>query len=106
LKTESAFSLTDWPRGIGKNKLKAEAWLKDVAPITELRKWFGHDPTKWSEFRSRYVSELKTNPNGWLPIDEAEKKGAVTLIYDAIDEKHNNAAALREFLQTRLTSAK
>jgi uncharacterized protein YeaO (DUF488 family) len=63
-----------WPRGIGKDKSKVDTWLKDVAPSTELRKWFGHDPTKWSEFSRRYFSELKTNPNGWRPIVEAEKK--------------------------------
>ncbi len=88
-----------WPRGVGKDKLKVDAWLKDVAPSTELRKWFGHDPTRWSEFRRRYFSELKRNPNGWQPIVEAEKNGAVTLIYGAKDEKHNNAVALCEFLK-------
>jgi uncharacterized protein YeaO (DUF488 family) len=63
-----------WPRGIGKDELKMDTWLKDVAPSTELRKWFGHDPTKWSEFRRRYSSELRTNPSGWRPIVEAERK--------------------------------
>ena len=95
-----------WPRGIGKDKLKADAWLKDVAPSAELRKWFGHDPTKWSEFRRRYFSELKTNPNGWRPIVEAERKGAATLLYSANDETHNKAVALREFLKGHLASAK
>jgi uncharacterized protein YeaO (DUF488 family) len=95
-----------WPRGIAKDKLKADAWLKDVAPSTELRKWFGHDPTRWSEFRRRYVSELKTNPNGWRPIVEAEKKGTATLLYGANDETHNNAVALHEFLKPHLSRAK
>jgi uncharacterized protein YeaO (DUF488 family) len=95
-----------WPRGIGKDKSKVDNWLNDVAPSTELRKWFGHDPAKWSEFRRRYFSELKTNPNGWWPIVEAERKGAVTLLYGAIDQTHNNAVALREFLIAQLASAK
>jgi uncharacterized protein YeaO (DUF488 family) len=95
-----------WPRGIGKDKLRVNAWLKDVAPSTELRKWFGHDPTKWSEFRRQYFSELKTNPNAWRPIVEAERRGAVTLLYGANDETHNNAVALCEFLKAHLTSAK
>lgn len=104
---ESAFSLTDCGQeALGNEKLKVDAWLKDAAPSTELRKWFGHDPTKWSEFRRRYFAELKGNANGWRPIVEAERRGGVTLIYGAIDEKHNNAAALHEFLKTRLTNAK
>jgi uncharacterized protein YeaO (DUF488 family) len=95
-----------WPRGIGKDKSKVDTWLKDVAPSTELRKWLGHDPTKWSEFSRRYFSELKTNPNGWRPIVEAEEKGAVTLLYGANDQTHDNAVALREFLRAHLASAK
>ncbi|WP_263355176.1 DUF488 domain-containing protein [Acidicapsa acidisoli] len=91
-----------WPRGVGKDEMKVDTWLKDVAPSTELRKWFGHDPTKWSEFRRHYFSELRTNPNVWQPIVEAEKKGAVTLLYGAKDETYNNAVALREFLNAHL----
>jgi uncharacterized protein YeaO (DUF488 family) len=88
-----------WPRGVGKDALKVDAWLKDVAPSTELRRWFGHDAAKWNEFHSRYFSELKSNANGWRPIAEAESKGTVTLLYSAADETHNNAVALREFLE-------
>ena len=95
-----------WPRGIGKDRLKVNAWLKDVAPSTELRKWFGHDPTRWREFLRRYFSELKTNPNDWRPIVEAERKGVVTLVYGANDETRNNAVALREFLTAHLASGK
>jgi uncharacterized protein YeaO (DUF488 family) len=95
-----------WPRGNEKDALKADSWLKNVAPSAELRKWFGHDPVKWSEFRRRYFSELKANPNGWQPIVEAERKGAVTLLYGAKDEIHNNAIALREFLKAYLVSGK
>jgi uncharacterized protein YeaO (DUF488 family) len=75
-------------------------WL----PSTGLRKWFGHDPTKWNEFRHRYFSELKTNSDGWRPIVEAARNGAVTLLYGANDKTNNNAVALREFLTAHLTS--
>ena len=81
-----------WPRGIGKDALKEDSWLKNVAPSTELRRWFGHDPAKWNEFHLQYFSELKANPDGWRPIVEAERDGTVTLLYSANDEKHNNAA--------------
>jgi uncharacterized protein YeaO (DUF488 family) len=93
-----------WPRGIGKERLKVDAWLKDVAPSTGLRKWFGHDPTKWNEFRHRYFSELKTNSDGWRPIVEAARNGVVTLLYGANDKTNNNAVALLEFLTAHLTS--
>lgn len=92
-----------WPRGIEKDKLKIDAWLKDVAPSTELRSWFSHDPTRWREFLRRYFSELKTNPNGWQPIVEAGRNETVTLVYGAKDEAHNNAVALRQFLNAHLT---
>jgi uncharacterized protein YeaO (DUF488 family) len=90
-----------WPRGIRKEEMKVSAWLKDVAPSTDLRRWFGHDPAKWNEFRRRYFSELEKDPNVWRPIVEAQKNGAVTLVYGANDEAHNNAVALRDFLITR-----
>ena len=94
-----------WPRGIRKDELKVDAWLKDGAPSTELRKWFGHDPARWSEIRRRNFSELRANPNAWRPIVEAERKGAVTLLFGASDETHNNAVALGEFLKAQLTGA-
>jgi uncharacterized protein YeaO (DUF488 family) len=95
-----------WPRGIRKEALKVDAWLRDVAPSTELRKWFGHDPVKWGEFRRRYFFEFNANQNRWRPIVEAERKGAVTLLFGAKDEKHNNAIALREYLNAHLASGK
>ncbi|HLO13579.1 MAG TPA: DUF488 family protein, partial [Anaerolineales bacterium] len=64
-----------WPRGMKKEKLKMEAWLKDVAPSPSLRKWFAHDPSKWQEFQKRYRAELKSNPDAWQPILEAAKNG-------------------------------
>ena len=95
-----------WPRGIAKKALKAEFWLKDVAPSTELRKWFGHDPAKWNEFRHRYFSELKANPDAWRPILDAERQGTVTLLFGAKDQAHNNAVALVEFLKAHLARTK
>jgi uncharacterized protein YeaO (DUF488 family) len=91
-----------WPRGIKKSSLEIQAWLKDVAPSVSLRKWFNHDPARWNEFRNRYFAELKENQNSWLPILEAASRGTVTLIYSSHDREHNNAVALKEFLDKRL----
>ena len=91
-----------WPRGIEKEKLKMEAWLKDVAPSPELRKWFAHDPDKWQEFQKRYRAELRANPEAWKAILEAAKKGDVTLLYSARDTEHNSAILLKAFLEEYL----
>ncbi len=91
-----------WPRGMKKTELKMEAWLKDIAPSPELRKWFAHDPDKWTEFQKRYRAELKANPDAWKPILEAAKHGHVTLLYSARDTEHNSALLLQEFLEERL----
>ncbi|MBN9617393.1 MAG: hypothetical protein BGO25_18780 [Acidobacteriales bacterium 59-55] len=88
-----------WPRGVKKESLQIEGWLKDVGPSTELRKWFSHDPAKWDEFRRRYFVELEGNPDSWHPIIEAARQGTVTLIYSSHDTEHNNAVALKEFLK-------
>ena len=90
-----------WPRGVKKTSLEIKAWLKDVAPSTELRKWFSHDPTKWNDFCSRYLAELQANPDAWRPIIEATRHGPVTLIYSSHDTEHNNGVALRDFLMHR-----
>lgn len=87
-----------WPRGLKKDGAQVTAWLKDVAPSGDLRRWFGHDPARWDEFRKRYVAELEANPDGWQPILDAARQGTVTLLYAAKDAEHNNAVALREFL--------
>ncbi|MEO6992617.1 MAG: DUF488 domain-containing protein [Lacunisphaera sp.] len=87
-----------WPRGIKKEALKLDAWLKDVAPSTELRKWFSHDPAKWTEFQRRYRAELKQCPEAWQPILAAAKAGPVTLLFSSHDAEHNNVVALRAFL--------
>lgn len=91
-----------WPRGVKKSALKIDNWLKDVAPSTELRKWFNHDPAKWAEFRRRYFDELAANPESWQPILHAARHGRVTFIYSSRDAEHNNAVALKEFLQSHL----
>ena len=88
-----------WPRGIKKEKLNMEAWLKDVAPSPELRKWFAHDPARWQEFQQRYRDELEANPDAWKPILEAAKHGDVTLLYSARDTEYNSAVLLKEFLE-------
>ena len=91
-----------WPRGNKKEELKMKAWLKDVAPSPELRKWFGHDPDNWREFQKRYRAELKSNPEAWKPILEAAKQGDVTLLYSARDTEHNSALLLQQFLEEHL----
>ncbi len=90
-----------WPRGIAKADLTVDEWLKDVGPSTELRKWFGHDPSKWVEFRRRYARELDSRPEAWQPIVSAARRGPVTLVYSSHDQQHNNAVALRDYLQAR-----
>ncbi len=95
-----------WPRAVKKSSLKIEAWLKDAAPSTDLRKWFSHDPAKWDEFRRRYFAELKANPNSWGSILQAARRGTVTLVYSSHDTEHNNAVALQEFLQHHLSKVR
>ncbi|HET8712075.1 MAG TPA: DUF488 domain-containing protein [Gemmatimonadales bacterium] len=91
-----------WPRGVTKARLKLDAWLKDVAPSAGLRKWYGHDPKKWPEFRRRYFAELRAHPAAWRPLLSAAKRGRVTFVYAAHDEARNGAAALKTFLDRRL----
>jgi uncharacterized protein YeaO (DUF488 family) len=87
-----------WPRGLTKEKARVDLWLKDVAPSTELRKWFAHDPAKWAEFRSRYLDELKKDKEQLSLLRQEAAKGAVTLVYGAKDEQHNEAAVLQKLL--------
>jgi len=93
-----------WPRGVKKNALRLEAWLKDVAPSTELRKWFRHDPAKWSEFQRRYRAELDANAGALEPILKAARRGRVALVYSSHDQDHNNAVVLKAYLESRLAS--
>ena len=91
-----------WPRGMKKQELKMQAWLKDVAPSAELRKWYSHDVAKWEEFQKRYKAELKENPDAWQPILQAARQGSVTLLYSAHDTEHNSAVVLKSFLEKHL----
>ena len=92
-----------WPRGLKKTALRLDAWLKDVAPSTELRQWFSHDPAKWAEFQRRYFAELNAKPKAIEPILEADRRGYVTLVYSSHDAEHNNAVALRAYLAAKLS---
>lgn len=88
-----------WPRGISRSSAHIDLWLKDVAPSTGLRKWFGHDPSKWGAFRERYFAELRNNPEPAGKIAEYARRNPVTLVYGAKDVKHNHAMALKEYLE-------
>lgn len=89
-----------WPRGMKKEELPLDGWLKDAAPSDELRRWFSHDPAKWDEFRRRYDAELEGKPDVLQPLREAARQGNVTLLYSARDTEHNNAVALKEYLES------
>jgi uncharacterized protein YeaO (DUF488 family) len=89
-----------WPRGMKKEELPMDGWLKDAAPSDELRRWFSHDPAKWDEFRRRYDAELEGKPDVLQPLREAARQGNVTLLYSARDTQHNNAVALKEYLES------
>jgi uncharacterized protein YeaO (DUF488 family) len=90
-----------WPRGIKKQALAAEVWMKDVAPSTALRKWFAHRVERWKDFRRRYRKELDAHRGAWEPILEAAKRRTVTLLYSAHDPRHNGAVVLRDYLAGR-----
>lgn len=91
-----------WPRGMRKDDLVMDAWLKNVAPSASLRRWFSHDPDKWEIFQERYRNELKENPGGWEPIIKAARQGNVTLLYSARDTEHNSALLLKAFLEEQI----
>src|SRR2546427_919740 len=90
-----------WPRGMRKEAVAADAWMKEVAPSTQLRQWFDHRVERWEEFRRRYRKELAAHPDAWEPILDDEKRGTVTLLYSAHDVLHNGAVVLREYLLER-----
>ena len=90
-----------WPRGVKKADLKFDRWLKDVAPSTELRKWFNHDPAKWPEFQRRYKTELNAQPDAWQPILDAARTGNVTLLFSSHDAEHNNVVVLKDYLEAK-----
>lgn len=88
-----------WPRGMKKEKLKMDGWLKEVAPSDELRRWFAHDPAKWAEFQRRYRAELRSHSAALQPLRDAARRGSVTLLYSAHDLEHNNAIVLKSYLE-------
>jgi uncharacterized protein YeaO (DUF488 family) len=93
-----------WPRGVSKEKLPLDGWLKDAAPSTELRRWFAHDPEKWPEFQRRYRQELTAHPTAWQPLLGAARRGTVTLLYSARDTEHNSALVLKAFLEKQVSA--
>jgi uncharacterized protein YeaO (DUF488 family) len=89
-----------WPRGLTKEKARIDFWPKELAPSTELRLWYGHDPAKWEEFKSRYSRELQANPGSLKELRERVRRGPVTFLYSSKEERLNNAAALKEYLES------
>ena len=90
-----------WPRGLTKDRAAVDLWLKDVAPSTELRKWFGHDPAKWKQFQVRYRKELQEKKDALELLKQKSKERTVTLVYGARDEEHNEALVLKKVLEGR-----
>ena len=88
-----------WPRGLNKEEAHIDLWLKEVAPSPQLRRWFGHDASKWVMFKQRYFSELKRHPDSVELLKEKHHRKTVTLVFAARDEDHNNAVALKEYLE-------
>jgi len=101
-KTDGRRVLVDrvWPRGLTKGEAELDEWLKEIAPSTRLRKWFGHDPARWNEFKRRYSAELEAQREEVEQLAQKAKKRKVTLLFAAKDVEHNNAVALKEFLET------
>ncbi len=95
-----------WPRAVKKTELRLDGWLKEVAPSAPLRQWFSHDPAKWEEFRRRYFAELENRPETWEQLLRAAQRGRVTLVYSSHDQEHNNAVALKDFLEAKIRKSK
>jgi uncharacterized protein YeaO (DUF488 family) len=89
-----------WPRGVKKSEAALDLWLKDAAPSAALRRWFGHDPARWEEFRARYRAELKDQEEALATLRKHAQRGRVTLLYAARDSEHNNAVVLQELLRS------
>ena len=91
-----------WPRGMKQEALQMDGWSKEAGPSNALRHWFSHDPAKWEEFRRRYFAELDSRPESWQPLLDVARRGNTTLLYSARDTEHNNAVALKAYLETHL----
>jgi uncharacterized protein YeaO (DUF488 family) len=89
-----------WPRGLSKEAARVDLWLKDIAPSDALRKWYGHEPSRWDEFRRRYFAELEAHRERLEELRQQARRGRVTLLFGARDEEHNNAVALRQYLES------
>jgi len=94
-----------WPRGISREALELTGWAPEAAPSHDLRRWFGHDPSRWEEFRRRYLLELAAAPEVWRPLRDAADTGPLLLLYAAVDRERNNAVVLRDFLGERVRQA-
>jgi uncharacterized protein YeaO (DUF488 family) len=90
-----------WPRGVSKSDAAIDRWVKDIAPSTALRKWFGHDPARWQEFRRRYAAEIHDHADTLAELRTAAREGPITLVFSARDELHNDAVVLRDVLLQR-----
>jgi uncharacterized protein YeaO (DUF488 family) len=95
-----------WPRGLRKEKAKVDLWLGEIGPSNDLRKWFGHDPARWSEFKDRYFHELDNKEELVKVIVDKARQGDVILLYGARDEEHNNAMALKEYIDAWMKSGR
>lgn len=91
-----------WPRGVAKADAKIDLWAKEVAPSTELRRWFDHDPDRWAEFKRRYFAELADREDALTPIREHVRAGPVTFVFGSRETRFNNAVALREYVLRKL----
>jgi len=90
-----------WPRGVKKTDAKIDEWMKDIAPSSELRKWFGHEPERWPEFRRRYEAEVRRHPDQLEHLRTLARDGTLTLVFSAHDEEHNDAVVLKELILNR-----
>ena len=102
-KADSRRVLVDrvWPRGLTKREARVDEWLKEIAPSAKLRKWFGHDPARWKEFKKRYAAELDDQRDQVEHLARVAKQRTVTLLFGAKDTSHNNAVALKEYIARR-----
>ena len=91
-----------WPRGVKRASLNLAGWAREAAPSNDLRHWFAHDPAKWEEFQRRYFAELDRQPSAWEPVLEAARRGPVTLLFGSREREHNNAIALKAYLEEHL----
>ena len=105
-KSDGARFLIDrlWPRGVTKQKLHVEDWVKSASPSNELRHWYGHEPGKWKEFQRRFAAELNHDPAGWQSLLRAAQAGDITLVYSARNTDRNNAVALKSYLEKKMSA--